>query len=160
MLSFEVAWADAEKFSPSFSKFSWIYINFFSVELAWRQIPPQKTRIMLLRRKYCSIDDTNPKVTGCHSQGLPLPGCVYEHMMLFWRSRPTYGQCTGSCVRLKYRPIFAMLFCWNIYGRCCFAWVYNYVRCCSAGIYRPKSDAVSGDPKPTLILTLNCPHNP
>jgi len=41
-------------------------------------------------------------VTGRHSQGLSLPGCVYEHTMLFcW-----------SIHGLKY--ILAMLFCWNI----------------------------------------------
>jgi len=63
-------------------------------------------------------------VTGRHSQGSPLPGCVYEHTMLFCRC---------------------------IYGRCCSAEIYTcdtvlleYIIMCDAAIY--KSDAGTGDP--------------
>jgi len=35
---------------------------------------------------------------GRHSQGSPLPGCIYKHTMLF---------------------------CWSVYGRCCSAEIYT-----------------------------------
>jgi len=76
----------------------------------------------------CALRVTEYMVTGRHSQGSPLPGCVYEHTMLF--SRSIYGRCCSAeiyirdAVLLKY--IRAMLFF------------------CVAGIY--KSDAGTGDP--------------
>ena len=87
-------------------------------------------------------------VTGRHSQG------AYTNIRCC-----SAGVYTGDAIRLKY--IFAMLFCWNIYVRCGFAWVYNYVCAVLLEYIRAMLGLAtpgSGDPKPQKIASFS--HRP
>jgi len=87
-----------------------------------------------------------------NGNGPPLPGCVYEHTMLFCR-----------------RIIRAKLFGWNICSRCCSAEIYTcdavlleYIIICDAALLEyiramlGVATPGSGDPKPLRRLLQAC----